>query len=133
MNLPQWAQSAHFAVWGYLLGKIEKTAVDSTIKWGFKRLLKRKTEMKELLNLGNGAMILSEQAGDFTLAFSEQAALGGGSAAGIVAVQGSGSVIIKGKLAFDIGMKLLEAHSPAALVPLEAGAAAVVDAAVAAL
>lgn len=123
----------HFASWGYLLGKIEKTAADSTIRWGFRRLLKRKTKMKELLNIGNGALILGEQGGDFTLTISEQAALGGGSAAGIVAAQGSGSVILKGKLGFDLGMKLLEAHSPAAIVPLEVGAAAVVDAAVAAL
>lgn len=87
--------------------------------------------MKELLNIGNGAVILSEQAGDFTLTFSEKAALGGGSAAGIVSVQGSGSVILKGKLAFDLGMKLLEAHSPAAIVPFEQGAQAIADGAIA--
>lgn len=89
--------------------------------------------MKELLNLGNGAVVVSEQAGDFTLALSETAALGGGSAAGVVSVQGSGSVILKGKMAFDLGMKLIEAHSPAALVPIEEGAAAIVDSTIAAL
>lgn len=89
--------------------------------------------MKVLLNIANGALVLSEQGGDFTLAISDSAALGGGSASGIVSVQGSGSLVLKGKLAFDLAMKVLEAHSPAALVPLEAGAAAVVDSAVAAL
>ena len=89
--------------------------------------------MKTLLNLGNGALVLSEQGGVFTLALTDSASLGGGSAAGAISVSGSGSVILQGKLAFDLGMKLLEAHSPAALVPLEAGAAAIVDGVVAGL
>lgn len=75
--------------------------------------------MKVLLNLGNGALVLSEQAGVFTLALNAQAQVGGGEAAGVVAVQGSGSIVLNGKLAFDLGMKILEAHSPAAIVPLE--------------
>jgi hypothetical protein len=127
VSIPTQAHYMLFAFWGYLLGKIEKTAADSTIRWGLKRLLKRKTEMKTLLNLGNGALVLTEEGGAFTLTFSDKAALGGGSAAGVVSVQGSGSLVLEGKLAFDLGMKLLEAHSPAALVPLEAAAASIVD------
>lgn len=86
--------------------------------------------MKELLNLGGGAVVLSEQAGDFVLSINEKAALGGGSASGVVSVQGSASVVLKGKLAFDLGMQILEAHSPAAIVPLEQGIEAIADGAI---
>jgi hypothetical protein len=86
--------------------------------------------MKTLLNAGNGALVITEQGGDFTFTFSEQAALGGGAAAGIVSVQGAGSVVIKGKVGFDLAMKMIEAHSPAALVPIEQGAQALGDAAI---
>lgn len=86
--------------------------------------------MKELMNIGNGAVILTEQGGDFTLSVNEQAAVGGGAASGIVSVKGSGSVVIKGKLAFDLGMKLLEAHSPAAIIPIEAAVQAIADGAI---
>lgn len=86
--------------------------------------------MKELMNIGNGAVVLTEEAGEFTLSVNEQAAVGGGQAAGIVSVEGSGKLVLKGKLAFDLGMKILEAHSPAALVPFEEGAAAIADGAI---
>lgn len=85
---------------------------------------------KELFNFGNGAVVLSEEAGVVTLSLSEQASLGGGEAAGVISVQGSGSVVLKGKVGFDLAMKLLEAHSPAAFVPIEVAAAAIVDAAI---
>lgn len=84
--------------------------------------------MKELLNVGNGAFVISEQGGDFKFSLGGQAALGGGSVAGVLAVEGSGSIVLKGRLGFDAAMKLIEAHSPPALVALEVGAAAVVDA-----
>lgn len=84
--------------------------------------------MKVLLDIGHGALVLSEQGGDFTLTISETAALGGGQAAGIVSAQGSGSLVLKGKVAFDLGMAVLKAHSPAALIPLEEGAQAIADA-----
>ena len=83
--------------------------------------------MKTIFSVGNGVLTLTEQGGDFTLSINAKADLGGGSAAGVVSVQDSGSLVLKGKLAFDLGMALLEAHSPATLVPLEQGAAAVVD------
>lgn len=133
MSLPDWAQSARFAIFGYLLGKIEKTAVDSTVKWGFKRLFGRENKMKELYNIGNGALVLSEQGGDFKLTFSEKAALGGGLAAGIVSIQGEGTLLLKGKMGFDLGMKIIEAHSPAPLAAMEAAGAAIVDGVVAGL
>lgn len=85
---------------------------------------------KVLFNVGNGALILSEQGGDFSLQFSEQVSVGGGVAAGVVAVQGSGSVVLKGKMAFDLGMALLEAHSPAAIVPLEQAVQGIADSAI---
>jgi len=83
--------------------------------------------MKTLLNVGNGALVITEEAGDFTIAVSKAALVGGGSVTGIVSLKGEAKIVVKGKLAFDAGMKLLEAHSPAALVPIEQGAAAVVD------
>lgn len=87
--------------------------------------------MRELFNIGNGAVVLSEQGGDFTLAFDKDLVVGGGLAAGIVEIEGSGKLVLKGKLAFDLGMKILEAHGPAALVPFEQGAAAIADGAIA--
>lgn len=85
---------------------------------------------KILLNIGNGALVLSEQGGDFTLAVTDQVALGGGPAAGVVSAQGSGAIVLKGKMAFDLGMALLEAHSPAAIVPLEQAVQAIADSAI---
>lgn len=87
--------------------------------------------MKQLVSVGNGAVVLSEQAGDFTLSFNKDLLVGGGLAAGIVEIEGSGKLVLKGKMAFDLGMAILEAHSPAALVPLEVGAAAIADSAIA--
>lgn len=82
---------------------------------------------KRIFDVGNGMLTLDEEGGDFTLALNASAQLGGGQAAGVVSAEGSGKLVLKGKAAFDLGMKLLEAHSPAALVPLEQGAAAIVD------
>jgi hypothetical protein len=87
--------------------------------------------MKTLLSLANGAFTITEEGGVFTFSFNDQAALGGGEAAGVASVKGSGSLVLSGKQAFDLGMKLLEAHSPAAMVPLEQGVQAVADAAIA--
>lgn len=86
--------------------------------------------MKELLNVGNGALVFTEQAGDFTLAFNKDAMVGGGAAAGIIEMEGAGKVVLKGKLAFDLGMKIVEAHSPAPLVAIEEAVQGVADAAI---
>lgn len=83
--------------------------------------------MKVLYNVGNGALVLSQQGGNFQLAFSEKAALGGGLAAGILSIQGEGVILLQGKLGFDLGMKILESHSPGPLVPIEVAGAAIVD------
>lgn len=86
--------------------------------------------MKEIMNIGNGAIVISEEGGTFTMAVNDQVALGGGSANGIVSLKGSGTCVVKGKLAFDLAMAVLKAHSPAALVPIESGVQAIADAAI---
>lgn len=86
--------------------------------------------MKTLVSLGNGAFTITEEGGAFTVSFNEKLAVGGGAASGILSLQGSGSAVLSGKQAFDLGMKLLEAHSPAALVPFEQGAQAIADGAI---
>lgn len=84
--------------------------------------------MKELLNIGNGLVVISEEAGKVTLAISGEESLGGGQAAGILSAEGSGKVQLSGKQAFDLGMKLLESHVPGALVPLLETARVLADA-----
>lgn len=86
--------------------------------------------MKTLLSLANGAFTITEQGGVFTISLNDKVSVGGGKAAGIVSLQGAGSIVLSGKQAFDLGMALLEAHSPAALVPIEEGAQAIADAAI---
>ena len=88
--------------------------------------------MKTLFNIGNGAITLTELAGAFTLTFDKDLLAGGGAALGIISIEGSGKIVMQGKLAFDLGMRILEAHSPAALVPLEVGGQAIADAEIAA-
>ena len=87
--------------------------------------------MKTIFNLGNGAITLTEQAGQFTLAFNKDLLAGGGKALGIVELEGSGKLVLQGKVAFDLGMAILEAHSPAALLPLEEIGQAAADVAIA--
>lgn len=86
--------------------------------------------MKVLFELAGGAVQVTEDAGNFALVVNKDLLVGGGSAAGILELEGAGKVVLKGKAAFDLGMKLLEAHSPAALVPLEQGVQAIADAAI---
>lgn len=86
--------------------------------------------MKTLMNIGNGAVVLTEQGGDFSLAFDKDLLVGGGAAAGIVEFEGSGKIVLKGKMAFDLGMAILKAHSPAPFVALEEGAQAIADKAI---
>lgn len=89
--------------------------------------------MKTLFSILNGAFTVTEDGGNVTLSINESANVGGGAAAGIIALQGSGSVVLKGKLAFDLGLKVAEADSPSAIVPLEVAAGAVVDSAIGSL
>lgn len=86
--------------------------------------------MKELLNLGNGLLVVSQQAGVLSIVINAKAQAGGGLAAGVVSVEDSGSISLNEKQGFDLAMAILMAHSPAALVPFEKGAQAVADAAI---
>lgn len=85
--------------------------------------------MKQLLNLGNGALVINEDAGSIILELAEQISVGGGEAAGVIQVKGAGSVVLSGKQALHLVMKVLEAHSPAAIVPAEQAVEAIADAA----
>lgn len=87
--------------------------------------------MKTIFATTDGSVTLTEQAGQFTLTLKESQTVGGGKAAGILSAQGSGAVVLQGKVAFDLGMAILESHSPAALVPFEQGAQAMADATIA--
>jgi hypothetical protein len=89
--------------------------------------------MKVLLNALNGALVISENAGNITIALNDSVNVGGGKAAGIVSLQGQGSVVLEGKVAFDLGMAFAESHSPSILVPFEEGAQAAGDAAISSL
>ena len=74
--------------------------------------------MKTLLNVANGAVIVTEDNLVVTLTFAESASLGGGQAAGIVKVAGNGSVVANGPLAIQLGFALINPHVPAFALPL---------------
>jgi hypothetical protein len=78
-------------------------------------------------DLGSGVVAVTESEGKISVGITEAVAVGGGEAAGLVSISGNASLVLSAKQAFDLGMALLEAHSPAAVVPLEEGAAAIVD------
>lgn len=82
---------------------------------------------KILLDIGNGVVVLSEEGGNFTLTINAEAQLGGGKASGIISAKDAGSVTLHGKQVFDLGMAILEAHSPAPVVPLEQAVQAIAD------
>lgn len=86
--------------------------------------------MKVLASLFGGALQLQEDAGTVSLVLDGSASVGGGSQAGVLAVEGQGKLVFKGKQEFDALMELLKAHSPAALVPAEAVVQALADAAI---
>lgn len=74
--------------------------------------------MKTIFSAANGAVQLVEDGGVFTLQLSESASLGGGQAAGVLKVQGQGSVILDGQTGLKLGEAMLNAHIPAPLLPL---------------
>jgi hypothetical protein len=74
--------------------------------------------MKQIVSLANGAVVLNEDQGVFTLSLSESASVGGGSAAGVVKVQGSGSVVLDAETGLKLGEALLNSHLPASMQPL---------------
>lgn len=70
--------------------------------------------MKTIFSALNGALVLTENEGVFTLSFDES--LGGGEAAGIV--KGTGSVVLDANMALALSEKMLNSHIPASLLPL---------------
>lgn len=90
--------------------------------------------MRTLLNLGDGALVITEEGGDVTLAVSKTEAVGGGKAADILEAEGSGKIVFKsGTVGLKLAVAFVEAHSPAAIVPFEEEAAVLAEAAVAKL
>ncbi len=85
------------------------------------------------LSLPGGSLVVSESGGAISVAIQESQSVGGGAAAGVLSVQGSGSVSLSGKQGFDLMMALIEAHSSAAIVPIEKEAQALADAGIASL
>jgi hypothetical protein len=89
--------------------------------------------MKTLLSAANGAITITENAGVFSLNLDESVSVGGGKAAGIVKVQGQGSVVLDGQTALALGQTLLNAYLPASLQPLATVVEGIVDQAIDAL
>jgi hypothetical protein len=89
--------------------------------------------MKTIFSLAGGKVSLVEDAGVFTLNVSESASVGGGSAAGIVKVQGEGSVVLDAAAGVKLGEALLNAHLPASVLPLATVIEGVANQAVAAI
>lgn len=85
--------------------------------------------MKTIFSAMGGAVTLTEQAGVFTLSWSES--LGGGLAAGIV--KGQGSLVLSGTLGLQLGEKLLNAHLPASVSALASVVEGVANQAIASL
>jgi hypothetical protein len=88
---------------------------------------------KSIFSAAGGAIALTEDAGVFTLALSDAAAVGGGQAAGIVKVQGSGSVVLDAQTGLKLAEALLNAHLPATVQPLAAVVESIANQAIAAL
>ncbi len=89
--------------------------------------------MKELASFASGAVKLTEESGVFSLSFQEDVAVGGGAAAGVVKVQGQGSVVLDAALGLKLGEALLNAHLPVALQPLALVVEGIADQAIKAL
>jgi hypothetical protein len=68
----------------------------------------------QLLSLGNGALTVVESGGNLVAAFSETKSVGGGEAAGIIQVVGTGSITLSGLQALKLAEALLNHVLPAA-------------------
>ncbi len=80
--------------------------------------------MKTLLNLGGGALVVTQDQGQLKVAISKSAAVGGGKAAGIVSAEGEGAVVLNELQGLQLLKAVIEAHVPAALDPaIDAGEA----------
>jgi hypothetical protein len=89
--------------------------------------------MKNIVSLANGAIVLTEDQGIFTLSIKESVSLGGGEAAGVVKAQGAGSIILDSTAGLKLGEALLNAHLPAAVRPLASVVEGIANQAIAAL
>lgn len=74
--------------------------------------------MKVLFENADKSVQLIEDAGVVTLSIDESKSIGGGEASGIVKVAGNAKVILDGALGLKLGEAYLNAHLPAAVVPL---------------
>ena len=74
--------------------------------------------MKTILSLANGAVMITEENGVFSLALDFQGQLGGGQAAGVIEGEGKGSVKLNAEQGVMLGEALLNAHIPASMLPL---------------
>jgi hypothetical protein len=116
-----------------ILHKTEILAADferKLIADAFRWLFKGDTKMKTVFSALNGAVVLTETAGVFTLSLSEALSVGGGHAAGLLKVQGTGSVVFDAPTGAKLGLALVNSHLPAALQPLAAEVEAIAEAAV---
>lgn len=85
--------------------------------------------MKTIFSAFGGAVVLTEQAGIFTLSLDET--IGGGLAKNIVT--GSGGLVLNAPTGIQLGEALLNAHLPAAVLPLAEVVEGVANQAIAAL
>lgn len=74
--------------------------------------------MKTIASYANGAVTLVEDQGVISLNIDESISAGGGQAAGIVKIQGKGSVVLDGQMGLKLGENLLNAHLPTTVQPL---------------
>lgn len=74
--------------------------------------------MKTIFTAGNGAVTLVEDQGVVTLKLAKQESVGGGQAAGILKVDGAGSIVFDGMTGLMLGEALLNSHIPANAQPL---------------
>jgi hypothetical protein len=86
--------------------------------------------MKKIFSALDGAVALTESEGVFTLSISDALSVGGGKAAGLLKVQGAGSVVFDAPTGAALGLALLNSHLPAALQAPAALVEAVIEEAV---
>jgi hypothetical protein len=76
--------------------------------------------MKVLMSVANGAVQLVEDGGVVSLTVDKDLVIGGGAAAGMLEVDGKGSVKFDANTGIKLGEALLNAHLPASVQALAA-------------
>lgn len=74
--------------------------------------------MKTIASFANGAITVTEDQGKVSLNFDKDLQVGGGEAAGIIEIEGKGSIKLNGEQGLKLAEALLNAHLPAAVLPL---------------